>query len=157
VSTHACRLIVTTLALGGFLGCRNLASPVGVESPSGATPLPVVSIGQPFDLRLGDSVWVDGNGLRIVFEGVSSDSRCPIDVQCIWEGDALVRLELDTGTNDTSRIELHTSARVSVEASFREYRVRLERLMPRPQAGVKIEPREYNATLLVTKPRQAVP
>lgn len=39
-------------------------------------------LGQPFDLRPGASAAVEG-GLKVTFERVPSDSRCPMDALCI--------------------------------------------------------------------------
>jgi hypothetical protein len=53
-------------------------------------------------LRYGQTVTV--GGAPITFTDVS-DSRCPTDVVCAWEGDAAVRLE-----SGSASITLHTTA-----------------------------------------------
>jgi hypothetical protein len=43
-------------------------------------------LGRPFDVKPAETVTIQG--LRITFEGVSEDSRCPTGAQCMWAGDA---------------------------------------------------------------------
>ena len=65
---------------------------------STATPTPtqradaVVQPGAVVALRLGDRVTVAGVGWSVAFREVIEDSRCPVDVQCIWAGQVVVRL-----------------------------------------------------------------
>ena len=51
---------------------------------------------QPFDLRAGQSAVVPG-GLKVTFDRVVSDSRCPIDAICVWAGEAVIALKLSRG------------------------------------------------------------
>ena len=45
----------------------------------------------------GDTA-INGNIVQICFDSVLSDSRCPMNASCIWEGEASVKLSLHTGT-----------------------------------------------------------
>jgi hypothetical protein len=47
-----------------------------------------VSLGQPFELRLGERAAVAG-GVSLVFADLASDSRRPIDAACVSAGEAL--------------------------------------------------------------------
>jgi hypothetical protein len=47
-----------------------------------------VSLGEPFELRLGERAAVAG-GVSLVFADLASDSRCPIDATCVSAGEAL--------------------------------------------------------------------
>ena len=51
-----------------------------------------VNLGEPFDLGAAQMAVVGDTGLTVTFDRVAADSRCPVDVQCIWEGDATVVL-----------------------------------------------------------------
>jgi hypothetical protein len=75
---------------------RAAALALVVACASGGVP-----IGEPFRLRPGQSAKVED--LRIEFVAIASDSRCPPDVTCVWEGDAVVRLDVNGQT-----VELHT-------------------------------------------------
>jgi hypothetical protein len=62
---------------------------------------PTTPLGQPFTLTPAKSITVDG--VPITFVAIGQDSRCPPDVQCIWEGDAEVRLRVGS-----EEVTLHT-------------------------------------------------
>ena len=46
-------------------------------------------LGEPFELRLGARATLDGDTV-LTFADVPSDSRCPMDALCVWEGEAVV-------------------------------------------------------------------
>ena len=48
-------------------------------STSPTTPR-AVSLGDRFTLAPGQTAQVEGTGLRVTFESVTTDSRCPVDV-----------------------------------------------------------------------------
>jgi hypothetical protein len=105
-------------------------------------------VGEPFTLAPGETAQVEGTGFAVTFESVSADSRCPSDVTCVWEGDAVVLVSLRPAT--TSPRELHTSGRFATEAEVDGYRVRLVELAPVPRSGASPAPSAYRLTLVVT-------
>lgn len=40
-------------------------------------------------------------GFEIYFEEVVSDSRCPPRVECVWEGEATIKLQFNTSSKST--------------------------------------------------------
>lgn len=117
---------------------------------SPTTPRPA-SVGDRFTLAPAQTALVEGTGLRVTFESVSADSRCPVDVTCVWEGDAVVVLTLRPAAGAPARPELHTAGRYPQEADAGDYRVRLVDLAPVPRASASPAPGDYRATLLVTR------
>lgn len=107
-----------------------------------------VPLGQSFELRAGSSAIVEG-GLTIAFNGVKSDSRCPMDALCVWAGDAIVTVSLAQSGGDPAERELHTASARS-EASYRSYWVKLVALAPYPRSDRQIRQPDYAATLAVT-------
>jgi len=110
-----------------------------------------VSLADPFTLAPGETVQVEGTGLRVTFESVGADSRCPVDVTCVWEGDAVVVVSVRPAEAAPARHELHTSGRYPNEVDAGGYGVRLVDLAPVPRAGAYPAPGDYRATLLVTR------
>jgi len=87
---------ILAAALAAFIGCA-----------SGGVPLD-----QPFKVKVGEAVRVAD--LLVKFAAVPSDSRCPPDVNCIWEGDAVVRLEVSRGeTRETAELHTHNREKAS--------------------------------------------
>src|SRR5215510_15692192 len=53
-----------------------------------------VDLGQEFKIKNGQEVVVRGEKLRINFVGVVDESRCPTGAVCVWEGNAVVVLDV---------------------------------------------------------------
>ena len=73
-----------------------IAACLGATCGGNPTEPTAVPLGQPFDLRAGQSAVVPG-GLKVTFDRVVSDSRCPIDAICVWAGEAVIALKLSRG------------------------------------------------------------
>ena len=116
-----------------------------------------VALGQRFNLRVGESAQIEGEALRIGFENVSADSRCPKGEQCISEGDATVRVWLQKAPAPKETRELHTSPKEQGAVSDLSYEVRLLRLDPYPVTGRTIAQGDYVATLALTRGSSAAP
>ena len=109
-----------------------------------------VEVGRAFDLRVGEEAAVAGTDVRIRFDGVRQDSRCPTGVQCVWSGDAEAALRITTPAGPTSLV-LHTNVDPR-SANASGHLIRLEALRPHPAEGAAILANEYVVTLIVTSP-----
>lgn len=108
-----------------------------------------VSLGEPFDLRIEQSVHVAGTPLRVRFDEVGEDSRCPVDVECVWAGNA--RIHLTAAVDGDSRsLEVNTGIDPR-SAAVASYVVTLERLEPQPTSGIAIARDDYRSTLRITQ------
>ena len=110
-----------------------------------------VSLGESFAVKIGQSVMFAGEGLEIAFETVVSDSRCPRGVQCIRAGEAAIRVAVEKAPTPRASVELRTTASAG-EATYGPYSIRLLAVNPYPDANRRIQPDEYEATLVVTRP-----
>ena len=88
--------------------------------------------------------------LAVKFDGVSADSRCPLGVTCIWEGDAVVELVATDPPSPGQALELHTAGQFPREATHGRYLIRLVALSPQPREGQPVAAQDYRATLRVT-------
>lgn len=59
-------------------------------------------------LQYGQDRRVDGM-LRLSFSDVLEDSRCPVDVTCVWAGNAKVQVGIGLGTGPTHPLELNST------------------------------------------------
>ena len=109
-----------------------------------SSPTDPISADGTMTLRFGQSVAVRGTTLS--FTDVT-DSRCPQDVVCAWEGDAAVRLE---SGNDS--LVLHTSGNGGPkEGKLGDLTLSLLDVKPpRTQASKPVIKAEYVVTLRVT-------
>ncbi len=111
-----------------------------------------VELGESFQLKVGESVRIEAEALEIGFEEVSTDSRCPKGEQCIWEGDATVKVWLQKTSETRKTIELHTTPKKQEsEPCYLDYGVKLQRLDPYPISGKTIQQGDYQATFEVTR------
>jgi hypothetical protein len=107
-----------------------------------------------FRLRAGESASVYEVELEVGFIGVTADSRCGKGEVCIWEGDGIVRIWLQTGGQDREERELHTAAKMSDVTDYAGFRVQLVALNPASVSGVVIAADDYVAVLRVTSSGQ---
>lgn len=118
---------------------------LGIIACSGGTS--TAPVNDDFTLASGRLVNVDDAALRIRFLGVTADSRCPSDVQCVWAGNATVELEVRAdGVTDTLALNTNVGAREGVVG---DYRIVLVALAPEPRSMTPIDPSEYRVTLKV--------
>jgi hypothetical protein len=132
------RAVVWGLFCLGLAACRS-------TSPSApTTPLSVRVV-----VAQGETVDVDGAAMRLRFEGVTGDSRCPADVVCIQGGDAIVRIEVQSTTLGPTFYDLHTGNMLPVR--HREVTIALVDLSPYPFSNRTIGNNEYRATFQITR------
>ena len=133
-------------AMTPFLFLAACASGGGGNAPTPPTP----ALNEEFVLAPGQTAAVEGTNVRLTFERVREDSRCPTDVTCIWEGDAVVVLKVKVEAEEATR-EVHTQGgepRLR-KAPVGDYVVTLVRLEPAPRSTSTIEASAYRATLSV--------
>lgn len=112
--------------------------------------VPAVPLGQDFVLQVGQSVLVEGAGFGITFVAVTEDSRCPVDVTCVWAGNATVELKVGmTDAGDTT-VALNTDLEPKA-ATIGGHELRLVALAPVPRSDARIAASDYAATLRVEK------
>ena len=127
--------IVALVAAIAVAGC--------FDSPTG----PDAVVGRPFDLKAG-AVSVLPDGTRLTFREVQADARCPMDVTCVWAGDATVAITLTPSKGAAELRELHTQPTGS-QVSFANFTIALTALAPYPRSSRQIGAGEYVATFVV--------
>jgi hypothetical protein len=140
------------------------AAPLGVTVLRTLTELPVsgikvqkrprplerveVNLDAEFELGINQIGVIEAENLEIDFWNVSEDSRCPSDVVCVWEGRAVIELNLFQADRGPHRLRLTTGTEGT---RFEDYLVQLLKVAPTPISTEKIEISDYRVTLIVTK------
>jgi len=107
-------------------------------------------IGKEFSLGIGQTANIEGEKLIIKFKAVLEDSRCPVNVVCVWAGNGKVEFEiLDIdGQNKTVTLNTEEEPRVT---TLKGHNLKLISLNPLRIDGVSISPGDYSVKLLVER------
>jgi hypothetical protein len=110
----------------------------------------VAEPGTEFALPVGKTATLNGTGTRITFSQVTNDSRCPVDVQCVWAGDAKIELTISRGGSpDEAKVLSITPP--NNETTSGDLRIRFTGLAPVPRQADSGKDRAYVAQLVVTR------
>lgn len=107
-------------------------------------------IGEPFNLSFGTAISNTDKSITIGFKGVS-DSRCPADVTCVWEGNGKVTLVVNTDDVEFET-ELNTHPEEQKSIIINGIKFSLIELNPYPESAEKaISKKEYVAVLIAER------
>lgn len=107
-----------------------------------------VDLGETFTVQYGNVVTVEPDGFTLFFRDVKEDSRCPATVNCIWEGRAVLEIELE-GLDEFQIVELETLNSRNEEGNvvnFMGHSIKLLKVTPYPESVNSIPPKLYEAT-----------
>lgn len=108
-----------------------------------------VSIGEEVILRIGQSVVIKGEDLKVTFSGVSGDSRCPADAVCVQAGEVACQIEIRQGGEVYSTEFVYpglTSDYSQLLFKEHSYNFKVE---PYPYSDKQIADSEYRLILIV--------
>lgn len=105
---------------------------------------------QELSVKAGREVSAEGGRLKIKFESVTDDSRCPQGVTCVWAGNAEVVFKVKTTDGEAASIKLNTNINPR-EVEYHGYRIKLGSLSPYPKKDEQIAPSQYEAVLVISK------
>jgi hypothetical protein len=91
-------------------------------------------------------------GFKIKFAEMVEDSRCPADVNCVWAGNAKVKIEVRRGRRLAKTFELNSTTAPNV-IKYNGYEIKLKELTPLPRTNARIDPDKCEAVFEITKVR----
>ena len=101
------RRIASLLAIALLAGCVGAAPspqlPAGEDSPMHEQAPQTVTLGVSDRATLMD-------GSQLTYLRLVNDSRCPLDVQCVWAGDAEIALRWQPASGRAQELALHTAS-----------------------------------------------
>ena len=134
-------IVAALLAIGILLVGGGCASSENVAA----------GLGQEFTLAVGQTATIQDEQLKIKFVEVIGDSRCPSDVQCIWQGEVSCKLEITLqGTTDTKVLTQPGLTQGPAISDFAGYQLQFN-VQPYPKSGKKIQTMDYRLQMTVTK------
>ena len=106
--------------------------------------VPTFPVNTDFDIAVGGMARIQDSPLLVRFDTVTEDSRCPADVECVWEGNATARTTIDSaGTAVVANFRTSRSEPVSVFG----WTFELRNLRPARTTQSVPKPRDYVITL----------
>ncbi len=105
----------------------------------------------------GENRFLKEYQMNVTFKGISEDSRCPKDVNCIWAGVAVAQIEVMGTATRPMTLEIATidnkSRNYSASAVFNGYTISLADVQPYPRAvdGAKALKGKYRIGIIITK------
>ena len=117
---------------GVFAACSSSATPDrgGLAAPASTSE----TRGDTLSIRLGQSAFADGGRLEIKFDSRVTDSRCPANVVCVWQGDAHARITTRVAGGAAVTSDLH-SAIAPLTVTVDRYSISMVGMTPFPGAG----------------------
>jgi len=129
----SCRYFASILLAVALAGCGRDGS--------------AASLNELIQLAPGQSAAFKAAKLEITFVEVGTDSRCPTDVTCFWQGMVPVRLAI----RSNGKVTQH-EADVSTDLAVDGYVVDVLDVLPaRGPQNQRIAPADYRVTLKVTR------
>jgi hypothetical protein len=116
---------------------------LGIVPALAATPLP---LGDPFYVRSGETVEL-AHGVKLKFAEVTSEQRCPVNISCLWQGEAFIDIELQV-EGQTARASITTER---PDSTLLAHRVKLLGLYPHPRDSEQRPAKEYVAFFRVAE------
>lgn len=109
-----------------------------------------VRLSEEFTLAAKEKAAVKSAKLNIEFVSVTEDSRCPVDVDCVWAGNAKVQIKISKGKAAAQTFELNTNLDPKT-ITIQGYQIKLVSLDPAPKADTETAKRKYAGKFIVQK------
>jgi hypothetical protein len=131
-------VLALAAALPALAGCESSSRIVAASIREGVADT-------TFSMRVGQEARVGGSIMRFSFVSVTSDSRCPSDVVCVWAGNAAVQIGVSFGMGPTVLYVLNTGLDPRF-VDLGSFRITLVDLQPYPVSTSRIPSDRYVAT-----------
>ena len=102
-------------------------------------------------VQLKEPTSVFDGQLKLRISAIEEDHRCPADVQCIWAGNAKIKLELISHQNKKHHFVLNSNERFSTDTIIEGVRINLIDLQPERKSNSTIADGDYKATIVISK------
>lgn len=135
-------VIIAFLAVGACASSNGAPTEPVAYSQAEAADSVRVPVGQTIAVQ----------GVKVRFSAVESDSRCPMDAICVWQGDAVAVFVVEQNCDCRTpafELKLHTSLEPKSGTAY-GFRVTLLNLQPYPRASSPTKPDAYSAWIRLT-------
>jgi hypothetical protein len=118
---------------------------------SGCGTVNQAALGDQFSLSIGEAAEIQSEELKITFESLESDSRCPEGAQCVTAGEAKCNIEI-THEGYFRKLQIAQRGGTAGDTAilYQDYQITYN-LTPYPQSGEQIDLKDYKLVLTVEK------
>jgi len=128
----------------------------GCQSHEAKADLIEAPVDEPFTLHGGQEAAISNQDMKVRFDDVLEDSRCPTEVNCFWTGQARIAVSVQQAEGDPTTVEFNTNpapGQTTTSVLMGAYTFELQSLEPYPRTPDESIPLEdYAATLVVRTP-----
>lgn len=109
-----------------------------------------VQFDAPFKMTQKKGVKFENDDLKILFNTVSEDSRCPEGTTCVWEGEVKVKLTIKSKSG-SEQVEIVRKGKQQENAIHKigAHTIYLMAVNPYPKSEQKIAQEDYKITMVV--------
>ncbi len=104
----------------------------------------------PIKVSVGKQKKFSRSKITVKFVSVEEDSRCPEGVNCVWAGNAKIKVQLGESGKAGEMFELNTNVGAK-GATVGSYAVSLVSLTPTPKNNIRINQNGYTATFSIVR------
>ena len=101
-----------------------------------------------FQLKIGQTGFIESENLKIKFLNVTEDSRCPSGVQCFWAGQASILVNILKNDQNLDDFKL---TEYGIGVNFGGDSIKLLKVAPYPKKFQRIDILDYMVTLIISK------
>ena len=126
----------------GFFGCH------------AEEPCTNFSLGEPVEIYLGETISHCEENISITFVELISDSRCPANANCIWQGMIEVKIAVAIeGKESTFQLssEPNYGSKLPRTQELEGYQITLENAIPYPVIGQKVNDKDRIVVVSIQK------
>lgn len=102
-----------------------------------------IELGKEFQLKLGKTYEFMDCELKLTD---IKDSRCPLNVNCIWEGEACLTFEIEMEDHDSTVV---ISTQDKVNYTFSNYALKVLEVAPYPSSTEEIDKEDYRISVRI--------
>jgi hypothetical protein len=128
----------TRIQYSALVTCALLIIPTTVFADN------TIQLGVPFQLGFNQTATMQDLQIKIVN---MTDSRCPSDVTCIWQGQAKALIDINKNSQNLGNFNLILNDKNFEARSFDHYSIQIIKVVPYPISTKTIHLSDYNVTL----------
>ena len=103
-------------------------------------------------VQINEQARITGTKVTVKFLELVEDSRCPTGTNCVWAGNAKIKVQITKNGKSPKILELNSNGPET--AAFDGYIFKLTALTPHPAINIRINRNGYIATIQVDPVRK---